>query len=161
LQTEEPLVNQKYLLHKYPGKGGWTYALISEILPDKRSHFGWVKVKGRIDDFEIRNYKLLPLGNGNLFLPVKAEIRKKIGKKDGDWVHVVLYADNAPTEIPEDFLLCLQEDPIAYKVFLSFTDGQRKEYVDWIYSGKTDATRVGRIGKTLNRLTNGLRLRDK
>jgi hypothetical protein len=52
-----------------------------------------------------------------IFSAVKAEIRKKIGKKDGDWVHVVLYADNRPTEIPEDFFLCLQEDPIAYRYF--------------------------------------------
>ena len=25
---EEPLVDKEYLLEKFPGKGGWTYALI-------------------------------------------------------------------------------------------------------------------------------------
>ena len=86
----KPLVNKKYLLEKYPGKGGWTYARIPEILQDKNTPFGWVKVMGSIDGYEIKNYHLMPMGNGQLFLPVKAAIRKKIGKETGDWVQVVL-----------------------------------------------------------------------
>ncbi len=27
------LVDKKYLMHKYPGKGGWTYVVIDEINP--------------------------------------------------------------------------------------------------------------------------------
>lgn len=46
---EEPLVDKEYLLEKFPGKGGWTYALIPKILQDKHSHFGWVIVNGSID----------------------------------------------------------------------------------------------------------------
>ncbi|MBI2279434.1 MAG: DUF1905 domain-containing protein [Bacteroidetes bacterium] len=159
MEWEKPLVNKRYLLEKYPGKGGWTYTAIPEVLQDKHSPFGWVKVKGRIDNFEIKNYKLMPMGNGKLFLPVKADIRKKIGKKEGDWVHVVLYADNAPIEIPEEFLDCLKEDPIAYKTFLTYTDGQQKEFIDWIYSAKTDDTKVERIAETLNKLVKREKLR--
>ena len=29
--NEKPLVNKKYLLEKFPRKGGWTYTVISEI----------------------------------------------------------------------------------------------------------------------------------
>jgi hypothetical protein len=160
METEKPLVNQKYLLEKFPGKGGWTYAVIPEILPDKRAPFGWVRVKGRIDGYEIQNYKLLPMGNGRLFLPVKADIRKKIEKKEGDWVNVVLYADLTPTQIPQEFLDCLIEDQTAYQTFLSYTDGQQKEFIDWIYAAKTDETKVDRIAKTLNKLIRKERLRD-
>ena len=142
---EKPLINKKYLLQKYQ---------------DKRAPFGWVKVKGFIDDFEIKSYKLMPLGNGQLFLPVKAEIRKKIGKQAGAWVNVVLYADNTPLEIPEELLVCLKEDPIAYKTFLSYTEGQQKEFIDWIYSAKTDDTKVRRIAATLNKLIKKEKLRD-
>ncbi len=152
MEAEKPLVNKEYLLEKYPGKGGWTYARIPEVLQNKNSPFGWVKVKGRIDDYEIKNYKLMPMGNGQLFLPVKSDIRKKIGKKEGDWVKVILYPDNAPTEIPEEFLDCLKEDPIAYKTFLTYTDGQQKEFIDWVYSAKTDDTKVERIVLALNKL---------
>lgn len=157
---EKPLINKKYLLQKYPGKGGWTYVVIPEVLQDKRAPFGWVKVKGFIDEFEIKSYKLMPLGNGQLFLPVKAEIRKKIGKQAGAWVNVVLYADNTPLEIPKELLVCLKEDPIAYKTFLSYTEGQQKEFIDWIYSAKTDDTKVRRIAATLNKLIKKEKLRD-
>jgi hypothetical protein len=82
---EIPLADNKYLLEKYPGKDGWTYAEIPEVPQSRNSPFGWVKVKGSIDNHEFKNYHLMPMGNGKLFLPVKSDIRKKIGKKEGDW----------------------------------------------------------------------------
>ena len=57
------LVDKKYLLERFQGKGGWTYARIDEIPQDKRAHFGWVKVRGTIDGFEIRKYHLMPMGD--------------------------------------------------------------------------------------------------
>lgn len=158
---EIPLVDNKYLLEKYPGKGGWTYAEIPEVPQSRNTPFGWVKVKGSIDNHEFKNYHLMPMGNGKLFLPVKSDIRKRIGKKEGYWVNIILYADNEPTEIPEELLLCLIENPIAHKTFLSFSDGEQKAYINWIYSAKTDETKVERIAKTLNRLVIGQRFYDK
>ncbi len=161
METEKPLVNRKYLLEKYPGKGGWTYAAIPEVLQDKKSPFGWVKVRGWIDNFEIKNYKLMPMGNGKLFLPVKAEIRKKIEKKEGEWISVKLYADEDPIEIPEEFLECLKTEPGAFEIYSSYTDGQKKEFIDWIYAAKTESTKVERIAETLNKLLKREKLKDK
>lgn len=160
MEVEKPLVNHSYLLEKYPGKGGWTYAAIPEISQDKKAPFGWVKVKGTIDNVELKNYKLMPMGNGKLFLPVKAAIRKKIGKAAGDWVKVVLFSDNSTVEIPDELLLCLQEEPLALQNFLGYTDGQQKEFIDWIYSGKTEATKVKRIAETIMKLSKNNKLRD-
>jgi hypothetical protein len=161
VETQTPIVNNTYLLEKYPGKGGWTYAAIPEVLQDKKSPFGWVRVKGSIDDFEIKNHKLMPMGNGKVFLPVKASIRKKIGKEEGDYVRVVLFSDNSPTEIPEELLDCLKEDLVSYRTFLNYTDGQQKEFIDWIYSAKTDQTKVDRIAETLKMLAKQQKYRDK
>ena len=149
---EKPLVNQQYILEKYPGKGGWTYAAIPEVLQDKSSHFGWVRVRGSIDDFEFSNFHLMPMGNGKLFLPVKAEIRKKIKKKEGDWVKIILYADHTPTTIPEELLLCLDDEPKAKQAFLKITDGEKKAIIDWIYSAKKEETKIERIVKAINDL---------
>lgn len=160
-EIEEPLVNKKYLLEKIPGKGGWTYAAIPKVLQNKKTPFGWVKVKGTIDDHEIKNYRLMPMGNGRLFLPVRAEIRKKIGKKEGDYVHVILYPDNSPTEIPNELLLCLMDDPNAYETFLGYSDGEQKAFIDWIYSAKTEDTRVERIARTLHMLSKRQKFSDK
>ncbi len=156
-----PLVNKKYLLEKYPGKGSWTYAAVPEVLQDKHAPFGWVKVKGTIDDYEIKNYKLMPMGNGKLFLPVKSDIRKKLGKQAGDWVHIVLYADSSPIEIPEELKLCLHDNPKEYDTFISYSEGEQKAFIDWIYSAKIDKTKVERITTTLDLLSKCKKLKDK
>lgn len=156
----KPLVNKKYLLEKFPGKGGWTFARIPEILQDKKAHFGWVKVRGAIDGVEIRKYHLMPMGNGKLFLPVKAEIRKKIKKAEGDYVHVILYPDNEPLEIPEEMLLCIQEEPEALKFFNSLSESEQKYYIQWIYSAKKEETKIDRLANCINRLLKGMKMYD-
>jgi hypothetical protein len=149
---EKPLFNKKCLLEKFPGKGGWTFAALPEIRPDKKAPFGWIRVKGKIDDFEFKNYHLMPMGNGQLFLPVKAGIRKKIGKEEGDWINVILYLDASPIEIPDELLICLKEDPKAFESFMKLTDGEKKATIDWIFSAKQEETKVSRIAKTLDNL---------
>jgi bifunctional DNA-binding transcriptional regulator/antitoxin component of YhaV-PrlF toxin-antitoxin module len=156
----QPLVNNTYLLEKHPGKGGWTYARIHEIPQDSNSPFGWVKVKGSIDGYEIKKYHLMPMGNGQLFLPVKAEIRKKIGKKEGDKVHVILYPDTDELEIPAELLMCLQDEPSALKFFNAISESERKYYVNWIYGAKKEPTRINRLAKAINRLSQGLKMYD-
>lgn len=157
----KPLIDKKYLLEKFPGKGGWTFARIPDIPQNRKAYFGWVKVRGTIDGYEIRKYHLMPMGDGKLFLPVKAEIRKQIKKNEGDYVHVVLYPDNEPLEIPEEFLLCLQEEPKALQFFKSLTESEQKFYIQWIYSAKKEETKINRLAKSINRLLKGLKMYDK
>jgi hypothetical protein len=152
MKKQLPLVNKEYLLEKFPGKGGWTFAKIPEIMQNKNTPFGWVRVRGRIDHFEIKNYNLQPMGDGSLFLPVKAEIRKKINKKEGDYVHIILFTDNLPTEIPEELKLCLMDEPMVYETFLNYSNGEQKTIIEWIYSAKTDITKVERIAKTIDKI---------
>ncbi len=158
---EKPLVDKDYLLEKFPGKGGWTYAAIPEVLQSKETPFGWVKVKGAIEDFEFKKYHLAPMGNGHLFLPVRAEVRKRIKKQAGDYVHIILYPDNEPLEIPEELLLCLQDDTGALHFFNSLSESEQHNYVKWIYAAKTDQTKVDRIAKTLDRLAKNQKFYDK
>src|SRR5688572_23597667 len=125
----KPLIDKKCILERFPGKGGWTYARIPEIKKNKANPFGWVKVRGTIDGYEIKKYHLMPMGNGKLFLPVKAEIRKKIGKQEGDYVSIILYPDHEPLEVPEEMLLCLQDEPKALKFFNSLSESEKKFYI--------------------------------
>lgn len=152
MKEQLPLVDKEYLLEKFPSKGGWTFAKIPEIMQNKNTPFGWVRVRGTIDHFEIKNYNLQPMGDGSLFLPVKAEIRKKINKKEGDYVHIILFADNLPPEIPEELKLCLMDEPMAYETFLNYSNGEQKTIIEWIYSAKTDITKVERIAKTIDKI---------
>lgn len=159
--NEQPLVDKEYLLEKSPGESGWTYAIIPEILPDPNAPFSWVKVRGSIDGYEIKKYHLMPSGKGSLLLAVKAEIRKKIKKQVGDYVHVILYPDNEPLEIPGEFLLCLQDDSEALQFFNSLNEDEKHSYIKWIYSAKTEQTRVERMAKTLTRLSRCKKFADR
>lgn len=161
MKKEKPLVDKKYLLEKFPGKGGWTYAAIPEILQNKNKPFGWVTVKGSIDNYKLKQYKLMPMGNGQLFLPVKAQIRKKLKKAAGDFVHVILYPDESPVTTPQEILDCFEmESQATLDTFLSFTEGERKAYLDWIYGAKKEETKAERIAKMMVRLEKGLKFYD-
>jgi hypothetical protein len=93
---EKPLVNTKYKLEKFAGKGWLDICPDTRSLQDKSKPFGWVKVRGSIDGYEIKKYNLMPMGDGMLFLVVRAEIRKKIKNKEGDTIHVILFPDEEP-----------------------------------------------------------------
>lgn len=153
-----PLAKGTFLLQKFPGKGGWTYAEIPGIPKGKGGPFGWVTVKGSIDDYKFKHLKLMPMGNGRLFFSVNAGIRKAIGKKAGDTVKITLYLDTAPLEIPEELLACFELEPKeVLTTFRSFTDGERKAYINWIYSANKEETKADRILTMMERLGKGLR----
>ena len=104
----------------------------------------------------------MPMGEGRLFLPVKAAIRKKIKKEAGDYVAIVIYADESPLEIPDEIIECFKhESPKTYDVFLSFTEGEQKAYLDWIYDAKTEETKAKRIISMMDRLSQKLKFHDR
>jgi hypothetical protein len=157
----KPLVDDTYLLEKYEGKGGWTYARIPPLFKGEKKPFNMVRVKGSIDGYAIKRMHLMPMGDGRLFLPVKAEIRKKIGKQAGNKVHIILYPDTDPLEIPAELELCLMDEPHAHNFFNKLSESEKKYYVNWIYSAKREETRITRLAKAIDRLARGLKMYDK
>ena len=146
---ENPIINDELLLLKYPGKGGWTYAEIPNLLYERPKPYGWLKVKGTIDNYELKEFNLAPNKAGGLFLALKSEIRKAIGKEAGDYVKVVFYEDHSVFSIPDELIDCLKIDEAAHKKFMKLKPSCQKEYVKWIYSAKKEETIANRINKMM------------
>lgn len=144
MKTEKPLVDKDYVLDKIES---WTFVEIPEI-PMPKTPFGMLKVKGKIDNYEFSNVHLMPIGNGHIGLAVKSEIRKKIKKQAPDIVHITLYEDNTPLIIPEELLLCMENEEGLLDKFEKYSMVKKKLY-RLVNSAKTEQTKANRIAKTI------------
>ncbi|MER3472153.1 MAG: hypothetical protein C4330_12755 [Chitinophagaceae bacterium] len=139
-------------------KTGWNYievpvGIAQELLPGNKKPF---RVKGKLDQFAFSKIALMPMGNGNFIMPVKATIRKAIGKQKGAVVAVKMQVDKKDLELPSEFAECLNDEPQALAHFNSLPKSQQHYFIRWISEAKTDPIKAKRIVQALKALSTGL-----
>lgn len=148
---EQPFFNDDCLLQKSAGKGGWTFITLPVMpdLPKKKN--STVRVRGSIDHYELKDFNIWAMKKGT-FIAVKAEIRKAIQKEEGDTVKVILYLDELQMVVPDDFMICLREEPKLLAHFENYDPKKKKELLDWIFTARTEDEKITRIAQALEKL---------
>ena len=135
-------------------KTGWSYieipsAVAQQVKPDTKVSF---LVKGKIDEVFITGMSLLPMGNGDFIMPLKADLRKKLRKEKGAELLVYLEAEEKPYEANAEFLECLKDSPGAASGFARLNRSHQNYFSKWIESAKTEATKAKRIAQSIEAL---------
>jgi hypothetical protein len=134
-------------------KTGWTYIEIpadiaQQMKPGNKKSF---RVKGMLDALPVNGMALMPMGEGNFIMALKAEVRKGIHKHAGAMLQVRLEVDNDfKVEMPDDLQECFDFEPEAYEFFNSLAKSHREYFIRWIDGAKTNETRAKRIVNTIN-----------
>ena len=144
------MIRYKAVISKFEKKGeksGWSYILIdqrhaSKLNGDVRTSF---RVKGKLDDFDIAQTAVLPMGDGSFILPFNAKMRKGTGKKAGDVLYVQIALDDRPPELSKDLIVSVCEDAVALEFFNSLPRSHQQYFSNWIDSARTVDTRTKRI----------------
>lgn len=152
------MVEYKTTILKYEKNGektGWTYIdvpadVAEQLVPNNKKSF---RVKGKLDKHTIKQVALIPVGNGNFIIPINADIRKAIGKREGAQLLVSLSVDKTAFKFDEDFIACLEDEPKAINYFKSITASHQKYFSKWISSAKTEETKVKRITMAISALS--------
>jgi hypothetical protein len=133
-------------------KTGWSYiritaALAGQLNPGIKKSF---RVKGKLDDLPIAGVALLPMGEGDFIMALKADIRKKLRKQKGDSLAVQLEVDTKKIEPPKDLLECLADEPRAIEYFKTLPKSHQNYFGNWIKSAKTAETKARRIARVVD-----------
>lgn len=136
-------------------KTGWTYIEVpadvaQKLKPGNRKEF---KVKGKLDNYSVRQKSVMPIGGGDFIMPLNAEVRKKIHKRHGDTLAVQMEEDKSKFTFNADLMVCLNDEPAAIKFFKTLPGSHQRYFSKWIDSAKTSPTKTKRIALAVNSLS--------
>ncbi len=154
------MIKFKAVILRFDKKGektGWSYIVIpphiaAKLKPGNKRSF---RVKGKLDAFSIAQTSLLPMGKGEFILPINAAIRKGVGKGPGSLLHVQIEEDKSEFIFNADLMLCLEDEPAAWKFFKTLTGSHQRYFSKWIDSAKSGETKAKRIAMAVNALARG------
>ncbi len=136
-------------------KTGWHYITITSAQAKQLGHQTKksFRVKGKLDEFVIKEIALMPMGDGNFIMPLNATIRKGIKKRKGATLLVQIEKDETVFVPSGELMECLEDEPKALEYFNSIPKSHQKYFINWIESAKTDQTKAKRIAQAVTGLS--------
>jgi hypothetical protein len=134
-------------------KTGWSYVFIPNAIADqiKPGERRSIRVKGTIDQVEISGIGLMPMGQGDFIMALNKELRKKLRKEAGTKVELNLSFDaDFKIEMPDDLEICLADEEVLLKQFLSMPKSHQNYFINWLNTAKTEVTRTKRLVMIVN-----------
>jgi len=134
-------------------KTGWSYIeipadLAQQLKPGNKKSF---RIRGMLDGFAVKGMALMPMGEGDFIMALKADVRKAIHKNAGAMLQVSIEEDTEyKVEVPDDLKDCFDFEPEALNFFNSLPKSHRDYFIKWIDGAKTNETRAKRIINTIN-----------
>ena len=152
------MVSYTTVIRRFEKKGektGWTYLdvpakVAQKIKPGNKKEF---KAKGKLDGHPFNRKAIMPMGGGDFILPLNAEVRKKIGKRQGATLTVQIEEDKSEFIFNADLIACLNDEPSAIQFFKTLSGSHQRYFSKWIDSAKTDATKSKRIALAVNAMS--------
>ncbi|HEY0176333.1 MAG TPA: YdeI/OmpD-associated family protein [Pedobacter sp.] len=129
-------------------KTGWSFVFIpveiaNQIKPDCRKSY---RVKGKLDNVEVKGLAFTPMGEGNFILALKASLRKELKKEEGAVLRLELEEDkDFKIDMPADLELCLLEEKHCMENFIKLPKSHQNYYINWLNTAKTEPTRTKRL----------------
>lgn len=135
-------------------KTGWTYITVpvSEAQKMHDTDKKGFRVKGKLQEMELAQVALIPMGEGDYVLPINAAMRKQLKMPVGEKIRVQLSKDDSPLTIAADLVMCLEDEPQALAFFKTLAPSHQKYFSKWVDDAKTDATRAKRIAQAVEGL---------
>ena len=103
-----------------------------------------------MDDVAFERLAVYPIGDGNFIIAINAELRKKLGKKEGATVFLKIELDNSAPLQSEELMDTLNDDKVAKKQFDSLLLSHRNYFHRYVYTAKGIDTKAGRIVNIIN-----------
>ena len=155
------MVEFQALIEKFQDKGektGWTFIEVpkevsEQLNPGVKTAF---RVKGKFDNYAFEWISTVPMGDGYFIIAINADMRKGLGKSQGEQITVQIAVDTNEKPLFESFMVCLEDEPAALSFFQSLPKGHQRYFSNWIESAKTDNTRTKRIAQAVNALAMNL-----
>lgn len=163
LEKNHDTADEAWLIH-YKKNSGKTGVGQREAV-EEAICFGWIdgKLRSIDDDKYILRYS--PRRRGSVWSKINRDAAEELiesgrmqeagflkieeAKKNGNWDNA--YTSRQPEEMPDDLIKALEKDTVARDNFYAFANSYRNNYIGWLNSARTEATREKRIEEIIRR----------